>query len=83
VVGVPNVGADVKRYAWMNVQCTSEDGKVGDLLTDGASAEDRRPISPVFDHLGELFEWMKTNGWETDQRGEDGKFYPWRVSKTS
>jgi hypothetical protein len=60
-------------------------GKVGDFvaLDDGlAGATGRVAVSPVFDSLNLLFDWMATNGWKFAEH-EGQQFHPWRVRKTA
>lgn len=47
------------------IQCTDEvSGEQGDFLAEPEHGS-RRAISPVFSQLSALYDWCKTNGWET------------------
>jgi hypothetical protein len=47
------------------IQCEDVRGNTGDFVFRHTSAG-RIPLSPIFQELSDLFEWMKTNGWERD-----------------
>jgi hypothetical protein len=66
--------------AFINVQCAEESGKVGDFLTRGRGATDRKAISPIFDSLDELLRWMQGECW-VHAEYVHGEFIPWRVEK--
>lgn len=53
----------------------------GTFIRDGVG-----PISPIFDGLQGLYQWMREGGWYMDEHGttpngDAGVFYPWRVAK--
>jgi hypothetical protein len=59
------------------VHCKEASGKNGCFLAQ----EDRMAISPVFEELSQLFDWMHQNGWKQHEY-EGDTYVPWQVERT-
>lgn len=47
------------------IQCPDDSGTVGDFVFVRGDDDVRRPVSPVFPGLTELFAWMRKYGWRS------------------
>jgi hypothetical protein len=56
------------------IQCVdSKSGEVGDFVF--VDDDPKVAVSPVFNHLDQLYGWMKSNGWEKVPNGEWNDVY--------
>lgn len=54
--------------AKMAIQCTAKCGTVGDFLFSHKDEQgDRVAVSPVFECVTHLYQWMKLNGWKSEK----------------
>lgn len=70
----------MKEYAFINVQCRTDEGELGVFLTRQGGAIDRKPISPVFKSLHEFFPWAHEQGWQLSCY-PDGVYSPWLMAR--
>lgn len=61
------------------VQCWVNEDTVGSFLANVGPPRDL--MSPVFNHLSNLFDWMRRHNWKLDEHTSDGKFKPLRASQ--
>ena len=45
------------KLSWIHIQCKDNNGNISDFLKDDTG----NILSPSFDDLGKLFDWMKTH----------------------
>jgi len=69
-VWVQDMGKDFSHLiplnkAYLAIQCRAHCGAVGSFLFSRKDERGFVPVSPVFNHLPELFAWVKANGWQS------------------
>lgn len=68
-----------KEYAFLNIQCRPNgEGPPKDFLAGDKGKHN--PISPLFDHLQDLYPWLRENGWKPDEY-EGVRYIPFRYSR--